>query len=60
VDATLAKRSILKSKLDQDGDLPLLGVQLEPPHHPDWEALIAEGVPPTLVLGIERRLTGRR
>jgi hypothetical protein len=43
-----------------DHDIPVLGVELEPAFKPEWESLLADGVQPALILGAERRTSGRR
>ena len=42
-------------------DLPILALGREdPPHRPDWASLLDDGVQPALILGAERRSSGRR
>lgn len=45
-----------------DHDLPVLAAQEEPhpPQRPDWASLLDDGVQPALILGAERRSSGRR
>jgi hypothetical protein len=43
-----------------DHDLPVLAMEQDPPHRPEWESLLEAGVQPALVLGAERRTRGRR
>ena len=44
----------------QDHDLPVLAAEESPRAAPDWESLLAEGTPPALALGAERRWQGKR
>jgi hypothetical protein len=43
-----------------DHDLPVLAAMESSTRRPDWESLMDDGVQPTIVLGGERRLRGRR
>jgi len=60
--AALPRRpSSLRRAIARDShDLPVLAAEHSPRVRLDWERLMAEGAPPCLVLGAERRLRGSR
>ena len=49
-----------RDAIEPGHDLPVLAAQLEPSRCVDWEALMEDGVPPTLFLGVDRRVSGPR
>jgi hypothetical protein len=53
------KRLRKATSVPADHDLPVLGMELDPPHRPEWESLLDAGVQPALLLGAERRLRRR-
>lgn len=58
--ATRREATRLRRPAEQDHDLPILAVEENPRPRLDWEALLASGVQPALLLGAERRLQNRR
>ena len=54
-----ATRSATRS-IAGEHDLPVLAASENLPRAPGWESLMARGVPPSLVLGAERRSGGKR
>ena len=53
-------RSIARAAGAADHDLPLLAAAHGLPRPIDWAPLLARGVQPALLLGAERRRSGRR
>ena len=47
-------------KVVESHDLPTMAVEENPAVITPWESLIDDGVQPALILGAERRTTGRR
>lgn len=53
-------RPIARATGAADHDLPLVAAAHDLPRPIEWEPLFAKGVQPALVLGAERRWTGKR
>jgi hypothetical protein len=49
-----------KADVDQEHDLPVLAIETNPRVQLPWQALMEDGVVPALILGAERRSSGRR
>ena len=49
-----------KADVDQEHDLPVLGVEASPRVQLPWQSLIDDGIVPALILGADRRSSGRR
>ena len=49
-----------RADAEQDHDLPVLAIEINPRVQLQWESLMDDGVVPALILGAERRMRGPR
>lgn len=49
-----------RADAEQDHDLPVLAIEINPRVQLHWESLMGDGIVPALILGAERRCRGVR